>query len=633
MASSKHNVQYRPDIDGLRAVAVLSVFAFHEGYLKTPGVFVGVDVFFVISGYLISSTVFAEISGSSFSVLGFYERRIRRIFPALFTMLAVTSAFAAILLLPSELVNYANSLSAAAVSASNFYFWQHSDNFDRPLDNPLLHTWSLAVEEQFYILFPLFLILARRISARRLRAAVVVLGLLSLASSAWIVVQNPNAGFYAPYTRAWELLMGTTLSLGLFPRLHSPFVRNLVTITGMGLIIYSVLCYSAATPFPGVAALLPCLGSSMIIGAGEVGSSVVGCVLAWRPVVFIGLISYSFYLWHWPVIVFQEMGVIYGNDLRKGLSMLLSGLITLILASISWRFIEQPFRKGRLRMSGKPLFTFAAAAILLSLVYSAFVVHSAGLPRRFPPEALQMAAYLDRKENYGVTRKDTCFITPDSHFASFQIDTCLHQDPGKDNDLLLGDSHAAVIWKALSEALPDENVMQANTASCKPYPRSGNSPDCKMMMQFIFERYLPEHPVHSLFLEARWTERDLPLIGETIDWAKEHKIHVILFGPTPEFDGPLPRLLTYSITWNMPRLTQGHRKLFVERLDSELQKLAMEKWRVPYVSLYQANCPSGTCTVYADVEHRIPLMFDSQHYTLRGSELVVGRVIEKGGLQ
>src|SRR5882724_6692409 len=227
-------LKYRPDIDGLRAVAVLAVIAFHIELRKTPGGFVGVDVFFVISGYLISSIVFSEIAASRFSVMSFYERRIRRIFPALFGMLAVSTVFAFIYLLPAELVNYSKSMLASAASFSNLYFWQHSGYFDSPTSQPLLHTWSLAVEEQFYISFPIFLVLIRRFFPQRLRVSVVALFVVSLLSSAIIVYRNQGTAFYMPYTRAWELLLGTMLSLRMFPRLQSTWLRNLATIAGIG---------------------------------------------------------------------------------------------------------------------------------------------------------------------------------------------------------------------------------------------------------------------------------------------------------------------------------------------------------------------------------------------------------------
>ena len=305
-----NKLAYRADIDGLRAVAVLAVIGFHVGVLHMGGGgYIGVDVFFVISGYLISSIMFAEIANSTFSVTAFYERRIRRIFPALFALLIVLSGAAAWFLLPSELVAFSNSEIAAVFSCSNFYFWKHTGYFDHANWDLLLHTWSLAVEEQFYILFPIFLLIVRRFAPARLRTAVVLLFVASLVSSVLVVARSPNTAFYMPYTRAWELLLGTIISLRMFPQVRAPWMRNILSLLGMAMIFLACFKYRPSTPFPGLAALLPCVGCGLVIFAGEAGGSVVYSALAWPPVVFVGKISYSLYLWHWPVLTIYRMGL------------------------------------------------------------------------------------------------------------------------------------------------------------------------------------------------------------------------------------------------------------------------------------------------------------------------------------
>ncbi len=313
MMPSKPNLHYRPDVDGLRAVAVLAVLAFHAGGFPTPGGFVGVDVFFVISGYLISSLIMKQIAAGTFSITSFYERRIRRILPALTVMLAFTCVLAYLYLLPTELKNFADSLLAANFSASNFYFWQHSDYFVSPLSNPLLHTWSLAVEEQFYIVFPLLLYVLYRWWPGRVKIVVAVLAALSLAVSGYGAYHDSVTTFYMLPTRAWELLIGTLLAMKLLPELRTSIGRNLASITGILLIGCAILLFTKATPFPGLAALPPCVGAALIIWSGESGMSVVNSALSLRPVVFIGLISYSLYLFHWPIIVFQKMGAFLGD--------------------------------------------------------------------------------------------------------------------------------------------------------------------------------------------------------------------------------------------------------------------------------------------------------------------------------
>ena len=640
----KPALKYRPDIDGLRAVAVLSVLAFHIGLKGVRGGFVGVDVFFVISGYLISSIVFSEIAGSRYSVIGFYERRIRRIFPALFAMLAVSGVFAAIYLLPGELVEYAKSMLAATVSAANVYFWQHSGYFDAPTSKPLLHTWSLAVEEQFYLIFPVFLMVVRKFFPKRLRISVIVLFFLSLASSAVVVAHNQQTAFYLPYTRAWELLLGTILSLGMFPRLQSVWSRNLASLAGMGMIAFSTLFYTQDTLFPGLSALVPCLGSALIIGAGEGGSSLMGALLSWRPVVFIGLISYSLYLWHWPVIILRNMGILVGiasiGSHNVGLlasshrfDMLVEISLSFALAILSWRFVERPFRKGPLRLSGRPLFALAGATLGILVGVSSWAILSGGLRNRFPAEALQLVDRLDAKGQTNPQRVGTCFITTEYHFEQYKPGMCLSEETNKKNYLVLGDSHSAMLWPALSAALRGANVMQASTAACAPSLHPAGSSDCAKMMDYIFRTYLPEHRVDGVYFIGRWEQKDIGALTSLIDWAKQRRLPVTVFGPVPEYDSPLPRLLVYSAAWHQPGLVSKHRVAGLGSLDALMQSTAENIWHVPYVSLYREICGANDCTEYADTAHKIPLMSDTNHLSGMGADVVVRRLVERGVLQ
>ncbi len=606
------------------------------------GGFVGVDVFFVISGYLISSIVFAEIAASRFSVLAFYQRRIRRIFPALFGMLIPFTAVASIYFLPKELADYSKSLLAAATSTSNFYFWRHSGYFDSPAWNPLLHTWSLAVEEQFYILFPLFLVLVRRFLPRHLRVAVLALFAASLLASVVIVPHSRATAFYMPYTRAWELLLGTLLSLGMFPRLHGVAWRNLATLAGIAMIAWPAVVYSEATPFPGLAALVPCAGSALIIGGGECGSTLVGEALSWRPVVFIGLISYSLYLWHWPVIALRGMGIPFGWGMALGagysaaaqirLATAENLLASLALGILSWRFVERPFRSGRLRWSGTPLFAAAGAVVSAAIAFSLLVLLTGGFPARFSPQALQVASHLDTGADQKGMRSGTCFITTGGRLEDYRYNLCLRQEAGKKNYLLLGDSHSAALWPGLSAALPDANVMQASVSNCQPFVRATGPRECREMMNFIFQSYLPAHPVQGLLLEARFQAEDVSGIADTVAWAKNHQIRVVVFGPVPEYDAPLPRLLAYSIAWSKPGLAGQHRRMEPALLDAQLRREAAEVWHVPYVSLYEGVCGNGGCTEFADAAHTIPLMDDQDHFSGPGSVVVARRLLERGAL-
>ena len=616
--SLPHNaLVYRADIDGLRAVAVLSVIAFHFGIFHLTGGFVGVDVFFVISGYLISSIIFLDVANSRFSVVGFYERRIRRIFPALFAMLLVFSAFALAFFLPAELIDFSKSVLAATFSGSNFYFWVHSGYFDVHNPDPLLHTWSLAVEEQFYILFPIFLVLVRRFFAQWLRVSVVFLFAASLLSSAATVFFSPVTAFFMPYTRAWELLLGTMLSLGMFPRMHSGWLRNLAALAGLGMIACADFLYTSGTLFPGLSALLPCLGAALIVGAGESGSSAVYSLLAWRPFVFVGLISYSLYLWHWPVLLVYQMGLIdlnsewdrhFGRLLSVGrFEHLVILPVSFGLAILSWRFVERPFRKGRLRLTGSPLFTTAAAVMLTCVLFSSLVLFTRGLTGRFSPQTNQIASYLDRGDALENAEKamrlGTCFLDQNK-VTTFNLDSCLREDPARKNYLLLGDSHAATLWLALSESLPGVNVMQATVGGCEPTLHHAASGLCRDVMDYVFQTYLSAHPVQAVILEANWNSESIAPLEETLAWAKVHQVPVVVMGCVPSYDAPLARLLAYSVAWHEPDFASKHLVRADGTLEARLRAVVEGKWHVPFVSLYDALCEGGMCIEYAGRKRR-----------------------------
>jgi peptidoglycan/LPS O-acetylase OafA/YrhL len=620
--STETRTKYRADIDGLRAVAVLLVVACHVGIYKFRGGFVGVDVFFVISGYLISSVIFADINASRFSLFSFYERRVRRIVPALLAMLFGASILAYVYLLPVETEDFAKSLLSAVFSQSNFYFWSQSGYFDSPAAlKPLLHTWSLAVEEQFYIFFPLFLILINRFFRARLRLSIVAVAAISFIAAAIGAYRYPNATFYLAPTRAWELLTGTLLSLQIFPAIQGTLRRNAATLTGASLILFSGMTFSAATPFPGIAALAPCVGAALIIAGGETGASLIGRALSYKPVVFVGLISYSLYLWHWPIIVFQKIATILVTGVSDRNAALIAFAVSFVIAILSWRFVELPFRNGRLKLAGAPLFNAAIAGSTLAAGFAVWMLVSHGLPSRFPTEAVRVASYLDygTKDEY---REGTCFILPSVRTESFDPTSCLRQDPVKPNYLLLGDSHAAALWYGLSRTLSGVNVMQATVAGCKPTLRhvSEATDQCTRMTDYVFNDYLPKNHIDSLLIAARWEQSDLPRLTETLAWAKQRGIKVTLFGPMVQYDSSLPRLLATSIKDNNPAIPYDHRVAEYARLDAAMSKMAQNEWQVHYVSFFKSLCRQNSCVEYA--AQGVPLQFDYGHLTKDGSVLL-----------
>ncbi len=614
------HLAYRPDIDGLRAVAVLLVLAYHAGFAKVRGGFVGVDVFFVISGYLISSVILSELDRSKFSLSNFYQRRIRRILPALFAMLLAAFVLAYKFLLPSEFVDFANSGLAAVFSVSNVYFWQQSGYFDAPAAlKPLLHTWSLGVEEQFYIALPLLLMCAHRFLRARLKLAVIALSIVSFAVSAYGAYRDQAATFYLVHTRAWELLLGTMLALDIFPKLSSVISRNVATAAGLVMIVISGLLFSVTTPFPGMAALLPCVGAALLIAGGETGDSIVGRGLSLRPVVFIGAISYSLYLWHWPIIVLHNIAPLPLGRLPSSVQKLVICALSILIAWLSWKFVETPFRAGRFKFSGAPAFRFAFASIVFVTILSAATIAFHGFPSRFPPEAVRVANFLQAPDTY---REGVCFISSKYSFAQFDPATCLKSDPTKENYLLIGDSHAAHLWFGLSAGFPNINLMQATASGCKPtIEQPGPAEErCRQLMNYMFSDYLPAHHVDTLLIAGRWEADDLPRLKKTIAWTKQHGFRVILFGPMLQYDAPLPRLLAASIRDNNPAEPASHKVAKYQRLDDQLAALSQNDWKVTYVSFFKMLCPESSCVEYT--ADRSPLQSDYGHLTREGSVYV-----------
>jgi peptidoglycan/LPS O-acetylase OafA/YrhL len=337
-------MNYRPDIDGLRTMAVLPVVFYHAGVTGFTGGFVGVDIFFVISGFLITTIIHRELAEGRFSILRFYERRARRILPALFAVTVASLVAGWFLLTPADYDQMGQSILSALLFVSNMWFWQNSGGyFDGGTDYlPMLHTWSLAVEEQFYIFFPLLLMALYRFARRLLVPAILVLVIGSLILAAWATPHMPSASFYLLPTRIWELGMGALLALGLV-RTEAPRVlRETIGALGLVCVLVPVFLYDSTTEFPGLAALPPVLGAAALIWAGTVGPVMASRLLSLRPMVWIGLISYSLYLWHWPVMAFVR-NRIFTVELEP--IWLMATVLTSVLAGwISWRFVERPFR-------------------------------------------------------------------------------------------------------------------------------------------------------------------------------------------------------------------------------------------------------------------------------------------------
>jgi len=616
---------HRKDIDGLRAVAVLPVVAFHAGIEFIRGGFVGVDVFFVISGYLISSLLMKDIVAGKFSILKFYERRVRRIFPALIAVLLATFVMAWFYSLPGELVDLSKSGIAAVLSVSNMFFWMQAGYFDgSALSKPLLHTWSLAVEEQFYIFWPLMLLGAYRFSRTKPVLMTWVVSIVSLIVSAYGAFHFKDASYYLVFTRAWELLLGALVAFDALPVPKNESLREAYSFTGLVLIIASIFMVNGDMPFPGLAAVPPTLGAAMIIAVGRVNAhTVTGRVLSLRLMTFVGLISYSLYLWHWPITVFQRnygMLLESGSDRTRKIAII---AVSIVAATLSWKFVEQPFREGKYRPSPRKLAWMAGVASAVVLLISACMWKAEGFPSRYSPRAIELASFL----NYQATnlyRDETCFLS--ARLGKTTVDPeCVAISPYKPNYLIMGDSHAAQLWSGLHAAIADKNFLQVTAAHCLPTitPKFNESLRCRELFNKTFQSLVGDAKINKVMLAGRWTNESLPAVSETLNWAKQNKVSIVLIGPGVIYDSPLPRLLVTALKRSSPDYPNQHWDTSLIDLDTRMAQLASANG-VAYISLLNLVCEDQNCRMFDDQDH--PLIFDREHFTERGSFLVAEQI-------
>jgi peptidoglycan/LPS O-acetylase OafA/YrhL len=493
---------YRPDIDGLRAIAVLAVVFYHANIWPFSGGFVGVDVFFVISGYLITSLIQDDCRTGQFSIVEFYERRVRRIFPALFVIVAICFVVGGLLMMPLDYKQFGYSAVANALFASNVLFWLRTGYFDADAEvKPLLHTWSLAVEEQFYIFFPFLLFLLYRYWRNRVASAVLLLLIGSLLLSVWQVYHSPDAAFYLPLGRAWELMAGALLALSVSRLPHRANLDALVGVLGITLILGSIFLLTAETPFPGLAALPACLGAAAVIYSGSQSKRIVTRLLSMRVAVFVGLVSYSLYLWHWPLIVFAKY---FAARPLTSMETVLVLALSLAAATASYRYVERPFRQRRIAGTRPKLALFAVSGPCVAIAFGLVLYQSNGLPQRLPADAATLAM---GAMNTSLGRSD-CHSRSSAEILSNKV--CVEGDTGSKipTAAVLGDSFAIAVMPGIEASAKrnGEKVAILTRGGC--YPLLGivhkNDP-CPGFMESSLA-YIKSHPsIKRVILVGRWT--------------------------------------------------------------------------------------------------------------------------------
>lgn len=503
--------RYRPEVDGLRAVAVLAVVLFHAG-LGVPGGYVGVDVFFVISGFLITSLIIKDLEAGKFTLAQFWERRARRILPAIGVVVLATLVAGWFLLLPSDYSNLGRSAAWQAVFGANFHYWLSTGYFAGAAEEmPLLHTWSLAVEEQFYMVVPLLLLGVFRLPrfrSRRILLSLFAAGIaVSLVASIYGVARHPAAAFYLLPTRAWELLCGAFIALVPVKWIPcSRISREGFSLLGLVGILLPCWLYTKATPFPGFAALSPCLGAGLfILASTDSGTShqlpASARLLASRPIVFIGLISYSLYLWHWPFFAFSTYWALEPLSLGFRLALVAASFG---LAILSWRFVELPFRKRQFCAKRSAMFTFGSAGTAVTLAFGYLVLWQRGFPSRLPAKALEYANAKDDNEGiHALTAEDV---------RAGRLVPIGNPDPKSPVTLLLwGDSHAMAVAPAFDQLLKEKGVVgrQATASVTAPvldayWTHQFTQPKEIQAFNAAVFGYIKQHRVPIVVLVGRW---------------------------------------------------------------------------------------------------------------------------------
>ena len=564
-----NDFRYRTEVDGLRAIAVISVILFHAGF-GCPGGYVGVDVFFVISGFLITSLIWKDLEGGKFTFANFWERRARRIVPALVVVTLVTLIAGWFLLLPSAYASLGKAAASQAVFAANIHYWLDSGYFSGAAEEkPLLHTWSLAVEEQFYLIVPFILWSGFHFRGwLRCRGAILSLLIvgcvLSLAMSIYGVMHRPSEAFYLLPTRAWELLLGSIVAfLPYSNRFHDRrSVCESVSLLGLALILAPVFLYTSETPFPGLAAAPPVLGACLIIWSnmrkdGET-KTIVGRFLSFRPVVFIGLISYSLYLWHWPLIAFSKYWALEPLSLSYRGCMVALGAI---LAFFSWKFVEVPFRTRKLGASRKTVFIYSGVGLLLVLVFGSLNYLQRGFEERFSIELRNYAKASDRQTVIEVQVGQV--LTGDLPRIG------IANPQAAPSVLIWGDSHAMAIVPAIDLLLKEKGLVGVVATHSATAPvlnwylyRHGLKSEAPAFNQAIYD-YMQAHKIEHVILAGMWrmycplvvggynteesADRFLPALQSTVSTLVQSGIQPWVILDVPNHTIDVPRALSRAV--------------------------------------------------------------------------------------
>jgi peptidoglycan/LPS O-acetylase OafA/YrhL len=634
-------VQYRPEIDGLRAVAVGGVVLSHAGVAALSGGFMGVDVFFVISGYLITSIMLAEKAAGHFSLMTFYYRRARRILPALFLVLLVSIPLAWWLMLPEQFMDFGRSVGATAIFLSNVHFWERTGYFDTSSKLlPLLHTWSLAVEEQFYLLYPLIFIVAQRIARNALLYVLLLLILLSAWLAQWGASYRPEVNFFFSFSRFWELLVGAAIAC--LPTFHPKPWHKWPTLLGLGLISISYIVFSEATATPSLFTFVPVAGAALVLMFGA-QSGLAKTLLTLPIVVGLGVISYSVYLWHQPVFAFARLYFVI--EVPKTTMLALIGIV-LGLSWLSWQYVEQPFRRGKTSTKRK-VFAASGAGIVFFLV-TGILLSETDLNRyRYSAEALQLLNYRDTYREATLNTADGQYLTRcfDDGASNPRPDLIKCMEPQLGVPIIWGDSHA----QALASGFLRLNLRPglAAAAGCPPLITTGSAQDwdsCRVLNEKVLSKLLQAKQGTLLVLHANWAlvlksekiklstpDALIEQLSVTLKAVRRVRpdIKVLIVGGVPQWGEGLPvYLYRLGLGLDSVHYVKAPEPALLLDLNHRLRSLAADEG-VSFFDPFDVLCNSTGCLATLDYRGRIvPTAWDYGHLTAEGASLIAKELSE-----
>lgn len=623
---------YRADIDGLRAVAVLLVLGYHVFPKLIKGGFVGVDIFFVISGYLITGIILNDLRNNTFSFATFFARRIKRIFPVLLLVLSVSYLAGWFILMPKEFKELSKHIFGGVAFVANFTLWQDSGYFDvLPELKPLMHLWSLSIEEQFYFIWPLGLYFAWKYRARLWLIFIGAL-LLSFVLNVFYISKKPDTVFYFPFFRFWELLIGALLALANFKevvKLNSR-VEGYLSWIGALLIIIATCLLDKNSRFPGWWALLPTIGTFLMIV--DKSSWLNQKLLASKAFIWVGLISYPLYLWHWPIISYFYFSV---GNMAYQVDRYLIIILSFLLSWLTYRFLETPLRHGK---NTKKIIVGLIIASTTIGVVGVVTFKKDGFAIRMEKEFENMPIELKEMltPDYGGYigknwREHSCFLAKGERGSDFKMD-CI--DSGKGPLIWIwGDSHAAAFYSGFKayQMKKEFRIAQFTASACPPVLNwAGNiNKDCKEINDYIFDqikKYKPE----TVVLQAAWywDEYDAKLVLQTIQALKEIAIkNIVLTGPSPTWKEKVPANMIsyYRIFRKAPKGYTDFGLIDVEptlKVDNLLEKIARDN-NINFLSLFKSLCQDQACLLNTHNILSNVTSYDQGHLSETGALYVI----------